>query len=341
MRGWGKILVATAATTVVLFAVTLNGSLQVLGTLTAGIVDFTASTSTAPMKTGTSLPGTCTTGQAFFKIDAAAGQNIYLCTAADTWTQVQGGGGGGSSSPRPSSRYIMAQTDFGGITWSQTTPVYLGGFQFNRYAGTQTLNNPTSGVVPADRAGMATISTTTTANNYSIWGLNVAATAISLPFAADADSFYAKTDLDWQIEYIFRLTNTTEVQFLAGLMDAAMEAPPQAVGISYRSAASSNFLWSVTSTNTWTSDSDTGVAADTGWHKVKIRSDGTQAYKIWMSIDNGTEISVCPSGCTLTRSNSGARYLSTIGFFLRTTEAAQKTVQLDYADFYLDRGSER
>mgnify|MGYP005844760539 CR=1 FL=1 len=60
------------------------------------VVDFTGSASTAPMKAGTSLPGTCTVGQAFFKTDAAAGQNIYLCTAANTWTQVQGGGGSGA-----------------------------------------------------------------------------------------------------------------------------------------------------------------------------------------------------------------------------------------------------
>ncbi len=340
MRGWGKILVATAATTAVLFAVTLNGSLQVLGTLTASIVDFTASTSTAPMKTGTSLPGTCATGQAFFKTDAAAGQNIYLCTAANTWTQVQGGGGGSASS-RPSTRYIVAQTDFGGVSWSQSTPVYLGSFLFSRLAGSQNLNNPTAGVLPADRSGMATISTTTTTDNYSSWALNIAATGISLPFVSDGESFYARTDLDWEVVYLFRLTSTTDQEFLSGLYNQSTSNPPHAIGLSYRAASSSNFQWTVTGDNSWVSDFDTGMAADTNWHKVKIRSDGTQAYKIWMSLDNGTEVSVCPSGCNITRGSSDARLLSAIGFYLKTKAAEQKSVQLDYAHFYLDRGVER
>lgn len=37
---------------------------------------------------GTTLPATCTQGQEFFKTDATAGQNKYLCTATNTWTQV-------------------------------------------------------------------------------------------------------------------------------------------------------------------------------------------------------------------------------------------------------------
>lgn len=34
----------------------------------------------------TTLPATCSTGRIFFKTNATAGQNIYLCTAANTWT---------------------------------------------------------------------------------------------------------------------------------------------------------------------------------------------------------------------------------------------------------------
>lgn len=39
-----------------------------------------------PFQTGTVLPGTCSRGQAFFKTDAPAGQNIYACTAQDVWS---------------------------------------------------------------------------------------------------------------------------------------------------------------------------------------------------------------------------------------------------------------
>ena len=52
-------------------------------------VDFSASTSTKPSKTGTTLPTTCSVGETFLKTDAAAGRNLYACTQANTWT-VQG-----------------------------------------------------------------------------------------------------------------------------------------------------------------------------------------------------------------------------------------------------------
>jgi hypothetical protein len=38
------------------------------------------------MKAGTSLPATCALGEAFFLTVAANGQNLFLCTAANTWS---------------------------------------------------------------------------------------------------------------------------------------------------------------------------------------------------------------------------------------------------------------
>lgn len=51
-----------------------------------GSVDAGSATRTAPMKTGTILPATCTVGDLFFKTDASAGQNIYACSSTNTWT---------------------------------------------------------------------------------------------------------------------------------------------------------------------------------------------------------------------------------------------------------------
>lgn len=48
-------------------------------------LDFTSAPFTRPVKTGTALPGTCSPGDLFFKTDAAAGQNLYACTAVNTW----------------------------------------------------------------------------------------------------------------------------------------------------------------------------------------------------------------------------------------------------------------
>lgn len=58
--------------------------------------DFSAFSSTRPITTGTSLPATCSTGQMFFLSSATAGQNLYGCTATNTWTVQSGGSGGGT-----------------------------------------------------------------------------------------------------------------------------------------------------------------------------------------------------------------------------------------------------
>jgi hypothetical protein len=63
-----------------------------------GRQDATGAASTAPTKTGTSVPGTCTVGDIFFKSDATAGQNLYFCASTNVYTQQLNTGGGGSSS---------------------------------------------------------------------------------------------------------------------------------------------------------------------------------------------------------------------------------------------------
>lgn len=54
-------------------------------------IDFTAAGSTRPFKTGTVLPAACAVGETFFKSNATAGQNLYGCTATNTWSQMSSG----------------------------------------------------------------------------------------------------------------------------------------------------------------------------------------------------------------------------------------------------------
>jgi len=58
-------------------------------TYTTGTQDFGGAAHTLPARRGTiaQLPSTCAAGEEYFAMDAAAGQNKYLCTAANTWTQ--------------------------------------------------------------------------------------------------------------------------------------------------------------------------------------------------------------------------------------------------------------
>jgi hypothetical protein len=53
--------------------------------------DFSGATFTKPFRTGSTLPSTCSTGEAFFKLNATAGQNLYGCTATNTWTVMSAG----------------------------------------------------------------------------------------------------------------------------------------------------------------------------------------------------------------------------------------------------------
>lgn len=80
--------------TLMLLAVALPAAARTLVDLRtqAKRIDFTAATSTKPLQTGTVLPAACGIGAMFYKSDAPAGQNLYGCTALNTWTQMSGGG---------------------------------------------------------------------------------------------------------------------------------------------------------------------------------------------------------------------------------------------------------
>ena len=56
-------------------------------------VDFSAASTTKPMKTGTPLPAACGQGEAFFLTTAPAGSNFYLCTTQNSWTLQMGATG--------------------------------------------------------------------------------------------------------------------------------------------------------------------------------------------------------------------------------------------------------
>lgn len=56
-------------------------------------IDFTSAVSTKPFKSGASLPALCATAEVFFNLNAPAGQNLYVCTALNTWTAAYAAGG--------------------------------------------------------------------------------------------------------------------------------------------------------------------------------------------------------------------------------------------------------
>lgn len=87
-------------------AIAATGQTQVDLRTQAKNVDFSGASSTRPTRTGNTLPSACLVGELFFKLNAAAGQNLYACTSLNVWTVIvgsgggnNGGGGGGSAAP--------------------------------------------------------------------------------------------------------------------------------------------------------------------------------------------------------------------------------------------------
>jgi hypothetical protein len=87
-------------------------------TQTKPVVDFSTALSTKPAKLGPALPGACTTGDIFFKSPAPPGQNLYGCTATNTWSlEITGGG----------VTTVSQLTDFA-VTLASPTTLTIGAF---------------------------------------------------------------------------------------------------------------------------------------------------------------------------------------------------------------------
>jgi hypothetical protein len=81
-----------------------------LGVTGAGSVDMSQAGHTSPTKTGTlaARPVNCLIGEEYNATDVTLGQNKYICTATNTWTQQ-----GQSSSPTAIRRFYPAETPNG------------------------------------------------------------------------------------------------------------------------------------------------------------------------------------------------------------------------------------
>ncbi|MGB9458366.1 MAG: hypothetical protein WCB12_20125 [Bryobacteraceae bacterium] len=73
-------------------------------TFTAGTQDFSGAAHTRPtivVNSSGNLPAICAVGELAFVSGAVAGQQLYECSAPNTWTQQSGGAGGGGMAPAP------------------------------------------------------------------------------------------------------------------------------------------------------------------------------------------------------------------------------------------------
>ncbi len=78
-------------TLIAALAVMAPGQTQVDLRTQSRSIDFSSAPSTKPFTSGPTLPATCGVGQMFFVTSAIGGQNMYGCSAANTWTLQSGG----------------------------------------------------------------------------------------------------------------------------------------------------------------------------------------------------------------------------------------------------------
>ena len=88
--------------------------------------DFSSFSFTRPIAVGTTLPSTCQVGQLFFNSAAAAGTNLYACTATNVWSLEAGNSGGSGSGSGGGASFAAQLGDFGTTLSSDTLTVGAG-----------------------------------------------------------------------------------------------------------------------------------------------------------------------------------------------------------------------
>lgn len=310
-----------AACALSLWALTVQGSLNILGTLTASVVDMSAATSTRPVKEAASDPATCTEGMRYYNTALHKGR---LCTSTNTWAD-EAGSGGASFDPLDM-RSAWWRDDFfafvpsGGSVYSDQTWSY-------RDIGSPSGQAITQGNGSADNPGVLQIATGTVANT----GLIVSTDSYNY----DHGRFNLRAS-GQEACVAVALSATTQFKARIGIT---------LTGEGYNVTDSANKAWfyynATASASTWqmkveayggtAGTYDTGVTADTGFHSACWRTDGTKVYMRW---DGGTEHSFCLSGCdTAATIPDGSSNKYSLGFAAITLDTTSKNLLVDFAAY--------
>jgi len=275
----------------------INGSRTITNGLTVsgGAVDF-GSAASQKMKTGTvsAIPGTCTVGQVYFASDATAGQNLYFCTATNTWTQQVAGGG---------SSYTLELVEHFGTGVASTG---VGQWAWKSANAPGSTNTNFSPFLDSDAKRIGTVSLGTN-NVQNQGGMASPSTDAYGGQAHMPGKIFGQTDIPWNVTYDFKISHSTAITFFIGLETNAASSTlyknigsTDWVGVCVDNG-DSDFSFCL---SRGTAKTSLGVAVDTNWHRMVIRSDGTTTNKYWIKFDAGTELSVCSAGCDITSSVS-------------------------------------
>lgn len=291
----------------------INGSRSILGAWNAG-----GAASTIPAKVGTSAPATCTVGEQFFDSDATAGSNILLCTATNTWTAVSGGGGGIELSDVPcipgDVRHFCVHDEF---VIGTATNGQLGAL------GWQTGGNGTSAAVATTHPNPGAVRLTTGGTSGHVQWISLTTSMLG--------DWYANAARTSDVKFVFRLNSHTDSNFrvIVGQANVTTGVVSNGFGIGKGSDGDFHLFWG--SAGEQVSTYDTGIPLDSNWHTVRFYTDGTN-QKVYITIDDGTPFTACPSGggCNLTVSAPFSQTTYTIAATVITNTSSARTLDVDY-----------
>lgn len=256
----------------------------------------------------------------YFKSD----DKLYKLTSAGTETEIGGSAGGATyDAADPSTisfrdEFLGADVGSGWVRsqahW-QIIPLGSGN-------GSVTTGNPTAaGMV---NPGQVLIPTGTVTNGGINLGLH----------SYGAMKNWDVRRANWKATWVFSLSRTTQTDFAIGFA-SEYNAP---------AASSSSNAWlrytATSSASTWrfgagdyggtSATYDTTITADTNAHTFTVRGDSA-GNKLWFSLDGGTEISACASGCTITATPTDETVVPEV--VVITTDTTSTTVMLDFYGF--------
>lgn len=222
---------------------------------------ITGKTATAPVKTGTTAPATCTVGDLFFDTDASAGQNSFGCTATNTWTEQGGGGSAWKEIYRES--FIGGRAAFGITALGADSGWSVNGSEGGFASARQSIQG---------HPGTTRISSPTTLN--------------ALGFAYPGDSpdgiMGSMNGWAWRLRITAKLVETTDTDVIVGFVSAVAGDPP-ADGMYWRVNTASSANWFGTSRAASTDSTEgTGQAANANWHVFEIRNNGSDSLTFFI-----------------------------------------------------------
>ncbi|MEN6532449.1 MAG: hypothetical protein ABFD89_02230 [Bryobacteraceae bacterium] len=307
-----------------------RGASSQTGLFTAsGGVDASAATIMKPPK-GTSDPVACDQGQVFYRTDT---NKLRKCTSSGVWADAEGS--------------VSSATAGYGISISGTAISYdptdprQDPLDDNFHAPVGTADSFSVGALNWRYGHSGTCSASLYSasawEDFGEWEVTSGGTSGNGCWLnhqtggyGPAQQFYPNSDKPFDILWRVKLDSNASIVFYVGLQGLYNGDPPGDKGVYFRfstTASDTNFMLVSRASSTDTAVS-TGVAANTTYNWFRIYSDGATANKLYATVNGGTALTICASGCDITTNiSTTGRMQPFVAVFTATTGTKKMTVE--------------